>query len=240
MAAFTAENQTDRRAFLDKVSRLRADTSVSNRVIDVDGVIAGTIGSFRIDDQLEVTYWVDRASVEDRHRDRCAANSSCRDCRTTSLRPGGLGQRRLAASAGEGRFSDASASTAASQPVAVRRSRRRSCASTEAGTEPSSSFEPAPERSQAGAVDSLDAPLAAPDHPRCGAVRDGARLERDERLDLADRGRPRYDRHGRADRDHRVHAGDGGVHARGGEARRHLGSRPCLRVSASRSTGSAR
>ena len=61
MAAFTAENQTDRRAFLDRTSRLRADTSVSHRVIDVDGVTAGTIGFFRIDDQPEVTYWVDRA-----------------------------------------------------------------------------------------------------------------------------------------------------------------------------------
>ena len=61
MAAFTAEDQTDRRAFLNRMSRVRADTSASNRVIDVDGAIAGTIASFRIDDQLEVTYWVDRA-----------------------------------------------------------------------------------------------------------------------------------------------------------------------------------
>ena len=36
MAAFTAEDQTDRRAFLDRTSRLRADTSVSHRVIDVE------------------------------------------------------------------------------------------------------------------------------------------------------------------------------------------------------------
>jgi RimJ/RimL family protein N-acetyltransferase len=61
MAAFTAKDQTDRGAFLDRISRLRADTSVTHRVIDVDGAAAGTIGSFRIDDQLEVTYWVDRA-----------------------------------------------------------------------------------------------------------------------------------------------------------------------------------
>ncbi|MGZ4419075.1 MAG: GNAT family N-acetyltransferase [Gaiellaceae bacterium] len=60
MAAFTAEDQTDRRAFLDRMSRLRADTSVSHRVIDVDGAIVGTIASFRIDNQREVTYWVDR------------------------------------------------------------------------------------------------------------------------------------------------------------------------------------
>jgi len=60
MAAFTAEDQTDRGAFLDRISRLRADASVSFRVIDVDGAIAGTIGSFRIDDRPEVTFWVDR------------------------------------------------------------------------------------------------------------------------------------------------------------------------------------
>ena len=55
MAAFTAEDQTDRRAFLNRMSRLRADTSVSYRVIDVDGAVAGTIASFRIDNQPEVT-----------------------------------------------------------------------------------------------------------------------------------------------------------------------------------------
>jgi RimJ/RimL family protein N-acetyltransferase len=60
MAAFTAEDWTDRRAFLNRTARLRADASVSHRVIDVDGAIAGTIGFFRIDNQPEVTYWVDR------------------------------------------------------------------------------------------------------------------------------------------------------------------------------------
>ena len=61
MAAFTAEDQTDHAAFLARMSRVRANTSASNRVIELDGAIVGTIASFRIDDQLEVTYWVDRA-----------------------------------------------------------------------------------------------------------------------------------------------------------------------------------
>jgi RimJ/RimL family protein N-acetyltransferase len=61
MAAFTAEDQTDRSAFLKRMSRLRADTSVSFLVVDVDGAVAGTIGSFHVDDRLEVTYWVDRS-----------------------------------------------------------------------------------------------------------------------------------------------------------------------------------
>ena len=60
LAAFTPEDQTDRHAFLNRMTRLRSDTSVVFQVIDVDGAAAGTIGSFRIDDQLEVTYWVDR------------------------------------------------------------------------------------------------------------------------------------------------------------------------------------
>jgi RimJ/RimL family protein N-acetyltransferase len=61
MAAFTAANQTDRAAALERIARLRADTSVVFLVIDVDGAAVGTIGSFRIDDDREVTYWVDRA-----------------------------------------------------------------------------------------------------------------------------------------------------------------------------------
>jgi RimJ/RimL family protein N-acetyltransferase len=61
MAAFTAEDQTDRRAFLERIARVRANTSATNRVIEVDGAVAGTIASFRIDGELEVTYWVDRA-----------------------------------------------------------------------------------------------------------------------------------------------------------------------------------
>jgi RimJ/RimL family protein N-acetyltransferase len=60
MAAFTPADQTDRSAFLDRMTRLRTDTSLVFLVIDVDGAVAGTIGSFRLDDKHEVTYWVDR------------------------------------------------------------------------------------------------------------------------------------------------------------------------------------
>jgi RimJ/RimL family protein N-acetyltransferase len=61
MAAFTSEDQGDRRAFHDRMARLRADEGIVYRTIDVDGEVAGTIASFRMDDRLEVTYWVDRA-----------------------------------------------------------------------------------------------------------------------------------------------------------------------------------
>jgi RimJ/RimL family protein N-acetyltransferase len=60
MAAFTAGDQTDRDAFRDRMSRILSDPSNFHRVIDVDGAAAGTIGSFLMDDEREVTYWVDR------------------------------------------------------------------------------------------------------------------------------------------------------------------------------------
>lgn len=61
MAAFTAEDPADRQAFLVHMSRIRDDPSCVQRVIEADGTIAGTIGSFIIDDRTEVTYWIDRA-----------------------------------------------------------------------------------------------------------------------------------------------------------------------------------
>jgi RimJ/RimL family protein N-acetyltransferase len=57
MAAFTAEDQTGRPAFVDRMSRLRGRTGVSFRVIDVDGAIAGTIAFFRIDDKPAGLEW---------------------------------------------------------------------------------------------------------------------------------------------------------------------------------------
>jgi RimJ/RimL family protein N-acetyltransferase len=61
MAAFTAEDPADRHAFLVHMARVRDDPSAMQRVIEADGVIAGTIGSFSVDDRTEVTYWIDRA-----------------------------------------------------------------------------------------------------------------------------------------------------------------------------------
>jgi RimJ/RimL family protein N-acetyltransferase len=61
MAAFTAEDPADRQAFLVHMSRIRDDPSCVQRVIEADGTIAGTIGSFVLDDRTEVTYWIDRA-----------------------------------------------------------------------------------------------------------------------------------------------------------------------------------
>jgi RimJ/RimL family protein N-acetyltransferase len=61
MAAFTSADGTDRGAFLERMARLRSDPILTNRVIEVDGAVAGTIACFPLDGRLEVTYWLDRA-----------------------------------------------------------------------------------------------------------------------------------------------------------------------------------
>jgi RimJ/RimL family protein N-acetyltransferase len=61
MAAFTAPDHMDRDAFDRRWSRLRADETTINRVIVVEGEVAGTIGSWGDPDEREVTYWIGRS-----------------------------------------------------------------------------------------------------------------------------------------------------------------------------------
>jgi RimJ/RimL family protein N-acetyltransferase len=61
MAAFTSPDHMDRDAFERRWSRLRADETVINRAIVVDGEVAGTIGSWGDSGEREVTYWIGRS-----------------------------------------------------------------------------------------------------------------------------------------------------------------------------------
>jgi RimJ/RimL family protein N-acetyltransferase len=60
MAAFTAEDPDDREAFDAWVERNRNNPTVNNRVITADGALVGSIASFTIDGDREVTYWIGR------------------------------------------------------------------------------------------------------------------------------------------------------------------------------------
>jgi RimJ/RimL family protein N-acetyltransferase len=51
----------DRDAFERRWSRIRADETTINRVIVVDGEVAGTIGSWGDPGEREVTYWIGRS-----------------------------------------------------------------------------------------------------------------------------------------------------------------------------------
>lgn len=61
MAAFTARDPTDRRAFMVHWQRILADPSTANRTIVVDGQVAGSVGSFEEAGHREVTYWLGRS-----------------------------------------------------------------------------------------------------------------------------------------------------------------------------------
>ncbi|WP_066935680.1 GNAT family N-acetyltransferase [Microtetraspora fusca] len=62
MAAFTSKDPDDRQAFDAHMSKLRTSPDVILRAVTRDGHLVGSIGSFVIDGDTEVTYWIDRAA----------------------------------------------------------------------------------------------------------------------------------------------------------------------------------
>src|SRR2546423_9333073 len=61
MAAFTRSNPSDRSAFDAHYERVRSDPSNTLLAIDDDGEFVGTVGSFTMEGEREVTYWIARA-----------------------------------------------------------------------------------------------------------------------------------------------------------------------------------
>lgn len=61
MAAFTADDPNDRSAFDAWFTRICSNPDAVNRVITLDGLFAGTIASFVIGGDTEVTYWIHRS-----------------------------------------------------------------------------------------------------------------------------------------------------------------------------------
>jgi len=61
MAAFTAPDPSDRARFDAHYARIMADPGVLQRAIERDGVLVGSIASFTMEGDRELTYWVDPA-----------------------------------------------------------------------------------------------------------------------------------------------------------------------------------
>lgn len=62
MAAFTPDNPDDRQSFDAHMARVLSSPDATNRAITCDGHLVGSIASFVMDGQREVTYWIDRAA----------------------------------------------------------------------------------------------------------------------------------------------------------------------------------
>jgi RimJ/RimL family protein N-acetyltransferase len=61
MAAFTANDPNDRKAFDIHMSTVRTSPDITQRAVTRDGRLVGSIACFVVDDHTEVTYWIDRA-----------------------------------------------------------------------------------------------------------------------------------------------------------------------------------
>jgi RimJ/RimL family protein N-acetyltransferase len=61
MAAFTRKDPNDRADFDAHMAKLRSDPALTFLAVTRDGELAGTVGSWTMDGETEVTYWIDRA-----------------------------------------------------------------------------------------------------------------------------------------------------------------------------------
>ncbi len=61
LAAFTRADPSDRAAFDEHKARIRANPENTVLAIEENGELAGTIGSFTLAGDREVTYWIDPA-----------------------------------------------------------------------------------------------------------------------------------------------------------------------------------
>lgn len=62
MAAFTSESSNDRAAFDAWMARLMNSPDITLRAITWNGDLVGSISSFVIDEQTEVSYWIARSA----------------------------------------------------------------------------------------------------------------------------------------------------------------------------------
>jgi len=60
LAAFTAQDPTDKEAYFKKYTKHLNDPKINNQTILVDETIAGSIARFEIAGDAEITYWLDR------------------------------------------------------------------------------------------------------------------------------------------------------------------------------------
>jgi RimJ/RimL family protein N-acetyltransferase len=61
MAAFTAEDPDDREAFDTHMAKVRTSPDGILRAVTRDGRLVGSIASFVVDGDTEITYWIDRS-----------------------------------------------------------------------------------------------------------------------------------------------------------------------------------
>lgn len=60
LAAFTPKDPTDKHAYIEKFTKHIADPNINMRTINFKDQIVGSIAKFVLEDEAEITYWIDR------------------------------------------------------------------------------------------------------------------------------------------------------------------------------------
>jgi [ribosomal protein S5]-alanine N-acetyltransferase len=60
LAAFTSKDPNDKIAYIEKYSRHLADPTINMRTIKFNDEIVGSIAKFVMENEAEITYWIDR------------------------------------------------------------------------------------------------------------------------------------------------------------------------------------
>lgn len=60
MAAFTAEDPTDKKAYIEKWTKIVSNPEINMQTIRIDGQIVGSIIHFDMMDETNVSYWIDQ------------------------------------------------------------------------------------------------------------------------------------------------------------------------------------
>ncbi|MBK9333609.1 MAG: GNAT family N-acetyltransferase [Ignavibacteria bacterium] len=60
LAAFTSKDPGDKSAYIEKYSKHINDPTINMQTIKVHGEVAGSIAKFFIENDAEITYWIDR------------------------------------------------------------------------------------------------------------------------------------------------------------------------------------
>src|SRR5580698_5608694 len=60
LAAFTAKDSNNKPAYIEKYTKFLTDPTINMRTIKTNNVIAGSLAKFVIENDAEITYWIDR------------------------------------------------------------------------------------------------------------------------------------------------------------------------------------
>ena len=60
LAAFTSKDPNDKNAYIEKYSKFLQDPGINMQTIKADNEIVGSISKFMIENEAEITYWIDK------------------------------------------------------------------------------------------------------------------------------------------------------------------------------------